>query len=67
MDRRVTPPKRIISPTWGPPPPCEQALIVLSADNREASFPHYSQTGKTVNSKNISGMLLCCKKKANQA
>ena len=22
MDRRVTPPKRITSPTWGPPPPC---------------------------------------------
>ena len=20
MDRRVTPPKRVISPTWGPPP-----------------------------------------------
>ena len=40
---------------------------MLSADNREASFPHYSQTGKTVNSRNISGMLLCCKKKANQS
>ena len=26
MDRRVTPPKRVISPTWGPPPPCKQAL-----------------------------------------
>ena len=22
MDRRVTPPKRVTSPTWGPPPPC---------------------------------------------
>ena len=29
MNRRVTPPKRVISPTWGPPPPCKQALIVL--------------------------------------
>ena len=27
MDRRVTPPKRVTSPTWGPPPPCKQALI----------------------------------------
>ena len=27
----------------------------------------YSQTRKSVNSRNISGMLLCCKKKANQA
>ena len=26
MDRRVTPPKRVTSPTWGPPPPCKQAL-----------------------------------------
>ena len=26
MDRRVTPPKRVTTPTWGPPPPCKQAL-----------------------------------------
>ena len=26
MDRRVTPPKKVSSPTWGPPPPCKQAL-----------------------------------------
>ena len=26
MNRRVTPPKRVTSPTWGPPPPCKQAL-----------------------------------------
>ena len=27
MDRRFTPPKRVItSPTWGLPPPCKQAL-----------------------------------------
>ena len=26
MDRRVTPPKRVTSPTWGPPPPCKQAF-----------------------------------------
>ena len=25
MDRRVTPPKRVTSPTWGVPPPCKQA------------------------------------------
>ena len=25
MDRRVTPPKRITSSTWDPPPPCKQA------------------------------------------
>ena len=26
MDNRVTPPKRVASPTWGPPPACKQAL-----------------------------------------
>ena len=26
MDRRVIPPNRVTSPTWGPPPPCKQAL-----------------------------------------
>ena len=26
MDRRVTPPKRATSATWGPPPLCKQAL-----------------------------------------
>ena len=25
MDRQVTPPKRVTSPTWGPPPPCKEA------------------------------------------
>ena len=26
MERRVTPPRRVTSPTWGPPPPGKQAL-----------------------------------------
>ena len=25
-DRRVSPPKRVTSPIWGPPPPCKKAL-----------------------------------------
>ena len=29
MNRRVTPPRRVTSPTWGPPPPCKQALILV--------------------------------------
>ena len=29
MDRRVTPPKRVTSPTRGPPPPCKHALSVI--------------------------------------
>ena len=28
MDRRVTPPKQVTSPTWGSPPPYKQALIL---------------------------------------
>ena len=28
MDRRVTQPKPVTSPTWGPLPPCKQALSV---------------------------------------
>ena len=30
MDRRVTPPKRVTSPTWGTPSPCKQTLNLTS-------------------------------------
>ena len=30
MDRRVTPPKRVTSPTWGPPTPCKQTLSQMT-------------------------------------
>ena len=30
MDRRLTPTKRVTSPTWGPPPPCKQALCPVT-------------------------------------
>ena len=36
MNRRVTPPKRVTSPTWGPPPPCKQALTIQKAYSEEA-------------------------------
>ena len=29
MDRRVTPPKPVTSPAWGPPPPCKQAFSII--------------------------------------
>ena len=32
MDRRVTPPKRVTSPTWSPPPPRKQALRLWVVD-----------------------------------
>ena len=31
MDRQVTPPKPVTSPTWGPPPLCKQALTKCCA------------------------------------
>ena len=38
MDRRVTPPTRVTSPTWGPPPSCKQALRgSLRSDNATAT------------------------------
>ena len=44
MNRRVTPPKLITSPTWGPPPPCKQAvrktwLHEVPTDNTRATRP----------------------------
>ena len=33
MERRVTPPRRVTSSTWGPPPPCKQALNGLKLRN----------------------------------
>ena len=33
MDRQVTPPKRVTSPTWGPPPPCTQALRANASES----------------------------------
>ena len=38
MDRRVTPPGWVTSPTWGPPPPCKQAL-------RACLGPVYKEVG----------------------
>ena len=38
MDRRVTPPKRVTSPTWGPSPLCKQALNISLAHLHGSSF-----------------------------
>ena len=35
MDRRVTPPERVTSPTWGPPPPSKQALKQVYTEHLE--------------------------------
>ena len=34
MDRRVTPPNRVTSPTWDPPPPCKQAAKGVNGGSR---------------------------------
>ena len=46
MDRKVTPPKRVNSTTWGPPPPCKQALrrnprIALLILVHSSNFPNF--------------------------
>ena len=33
IDKRVTSPNRVTSPTWGPPPPCKQALRGMEGQN----------------------------------
>ena len=45
MDRRVTPPKQVTSPTWGPPPQCKQAL------NHEEESQHYMKLKSTCHCK----------------
>ena len=38
MNRRVTPPKRVTSPTWGPPRPCKKALSGLNLEKCRGFF-----------------------------
>ena len=38
MDRRVTPSKRVTSPTWGPQPPCKQVLNVPHSSVNKRDF-----------------------------
>ena len=38
MDRQFTQPKQVSSPTWGPPPPFEQALSLLWSGKRRLSL-----------------------------
>ena len=39
MDKRVTPPKRVTSPTWGPQPPCKQALSCRAPKKMSRKIP----------------------------
>ena len=51
MDKRVTPPKRVTSPTWGHPPPCKQALrsfvlryLVIAPNSNTEKLPNFFLT-----------------------
>ena len=46
MDRRVTPPKRVPSPTWSPTPPCKQALSPVIS--RKLLVAAIMKTGKAM-------------------
>ena len=46
MDRWVTPPKRVTSPTWGPPPLCKQALRTNTYRNSISGIAHFSLSKK---------------------
>ena len=48
MDRRVTSPKRVTSPTWGPPPPCKQALNFLAYSR--ISYAHFQSLRNSASS-----------------
>ena len=52
MDRWVTPPKLVTSPTWGPPPPRKQALskgtvpgVQIVAKGKGAKIEQGKKTG----------------------
>ena len=46
MDRRVTLPKRVTSPTWGPSPPSKQALITALYQAVSFQSPDFSPIQK---------------------
>ena len=48
MDRRVTPPKRVTSPTWDPPPSCKQAQVVCVGFNFKHDYAKMSQRAENV-------------------
>ena len=55
MDRRVTPPKRVTSPTWGPPTPSKRALSVLKMS---ATVYERDNCRRTTSGKNVSTPLV---------
>ena len=50
VERRVTPPKRDTTPTWGPPPPCKQALSLAGEKILSHSLHTTNQLYSSTNS-----------------
>ena len=48
MDRRVAPPKRVTSTTWGPPPPCTSKPTLNLLLSLATSRPHKFHSRKAV-------------------
>ena len=72
MDRRVTPAKGVTSPTWGPLPPCKQALclqtlfLLFKFGTSETIEPFASRTsGFLVNT--LISMTLQCRERRGAA
>ena len=79
MDWRVTPPKRVTTPTWGPPPPYKQALrlqtgrilrIQVRASSQtkglEGGWKTESQTGKRRQKRSLCQSVITQKKKTKE-
>ena len=77
MDKRVTPPKRVTSPTWGAPPPFKQALnpvkwqskaiglfIAAAVSEPEANERGSSLIGKKLHYRGIQSLFLAKRKKS---
>ena len=48
MDRRVTPPKQVTSPTWSPPPPRKQLLRRQGVSRAGATSENFQKYPKKV-------------------
>ena len=67
MDRRVTPPKRVTSPTCGTPPPCNQALrLKKNLDNRCLMFMSSRKREITMQAVSGRGRATTAKKKKRE-
>ena len=64
MNRRVTPPTKVTTPNWGPPPPCIQALRLISKQRlwvtRKWLIPGKRQTSICNTHQHFPFFISCC-------